>query len=211
MAVTNDKLPDLSKYTTFLNDMKREFEAKYKFRIGGKDDAIFRNMASVINDPSKLALIKSQRTKTVERVNLLSAAGSGMSGVQRTEAAVTRLGFVKSALSALKSVSNTAKPAVLASTVNVMINEISDAVNQYFTGRYNGADSSGDAAFAQAVRDLLTPYNGLVNSVKNRLAGERVTFNKANYDSMTMLKKITDRIQSMPVALPGGSGGGTIV
>ena len=213
MAVTTDKLPDLSKYTDFLNDLKRDFDAKYKFRIGGKDDAIFRALASINTDPARLSQIKSFRTRAVEKLRILGAAGAAMSGQQRVESAIARISASKEAFAVVKDAmankDSKVKAATIASTANIVITEIGDAVNQYFTGRYNGAGGGGDVAFAKSVRDLLTPLTSAIYTLKNKMAGEGTTFDKGVYKSLQLLKKISAQLQSMPVTLPNGSGGGS--
>ena len=224
MPVANDQLPDLSKYTDFLKNLQRDFDAKYKNLIGGKTDPIFQNLASVIKDPARLSTLKSARTKTAETLKVLSAAGDGMSGQQRVDSAKARIAFIKETIAAIKDASidkpvskeataeekktsGSSKPVLMASTAKILIDEISGAVNQYFTGRYNGAGSSGDDVFAKSVRDLLTPFTNIVYTQKNRLAAAGTGFDKNIYNSLQLLKKIEDKLQSIPVTLPAGSDG----
>lgn len=204
-----DPLPDLSKYTDFAKDMESKYQNKYAYRIGGKDDDIYKSLTKAIKDESQQGILKSKRTKTVAAVKVLNAGGSA---VQDIDAAKERIKFVKEALTALKKVTTSGDATSVASAVKTLSRELSDAAEQYLQGRYDGAPNTSDASFINQVKDLQKQLTNIGDTQKNRLAGENKFFDSGLASAKLSFKKLTNTLSTIsllpaPIAATTGGGG----
>ncbi len=199
MAV--DSLPDLSKYTDFAKNLETKYKNKYAYRIGGKDDAVYKSLAQVIKDESAQTLLKSKRTKTVTTVKTLTG-GSDPSGTQKIDAAKSRLNFVKEAVTSLKNAPADSEASQMSNAAYQLVKEVSAAVEQYLEGRYDGAASSGDAEFINKAKALIRQLTYISNTQKGRLAANGRIFDAGVNGVKQLAKTIANNLETISLIPP---------
>jgi len=186
---------DLSKYTSFLSDMKSKYASSTgKYKINGKSDKLYESLATAVDDETRQTSLKTKRTKALQ-----SLAAIGDSSVdQKVNATRSRIKYIKETLPILSSISTTGDSKKVAAAVKQYSTELMASLRIYKEAREDGASGNFDAEVINNAKELSKKLTYLMGVEKARIAAASGKVFDASISSAKMsLSKISDLIRDI--------------
>lgn len=179
------------------------FQAKYKYRIGGAEDALLRSVGSLIKDDAAFRLFKNSRQTEIN--NIASIAASEPDPALRAAAtAKAKLAFLEKSGRLLNDLTREGetKAKLMAPALSNVSAGIKAMVDDYLA---NTADSPEDqTAFLNRVKALVDRLQRIALQQKPRLRAEGQYYNV----SMVRATRLLSETETAVTARLGSFGGG---
>lgn len=184
------------------------FQAKYKFRVGGIEDALLRSVGSLLKgDETAFRMLKSSRTNEFHRIKALETSEPDPN-LRLAAAAKEKLSFLQKSAQLIgkASLDNTAKAKTMAPILSKTASELKTMILDYTA---NTADSPEDqAAFLNKAQALVDKLQRVVLQQKGKLRAEGQIYNAS---MVAAVRHLAEAEAAISTHLGGGAmvaGGG---
>lgn len=175
------------------------FQAKYKYRIAGQDDSVFRAVGSLVKDDQAFRFLKSTRLTETLAIQNITATEPDLA-LRASAIAKTKINFVERASMALTKLNIEGKTSArsMAPGVSAVAKEIRTIVQDYTA---NTTDSATDqTAFLNRVQTQIDKLQRMALQLKPKLRAEGQYFNA----SLVAAKRALEEAETAITAHLGG-------
>lgn len=188
--------------TTGVDNIFSDFQSRYQFRILGNSDMTYEHIARSLGDNSfTIDRLKSQRAAMTIEISALRNSADLDQGTMSQRIALRETTFIRSAVNALRDISNDGNLTYMRMAVNALTQDLQRSINTYLSSDTRTAEE--DEMFrnnAQLVMERLSQINTTLRGRTSSDAGPGFDINV--YQASRRLTDLRALLSNFPPATP---------
>jgi hypothetical protein len=165
----------LANWQTVVAQMKSDFELAHKYKIAGKLDLVFENVAKAADNASTFESLKRSRIDEAIALHRISVSADDADTKQK-KTGQAKIAFIQKSLRLLQAVAQTGDAKAIAKAINSLSSELSAAVTAYTAGMANLQDAVKDANFMATAGKLADEFKSLLRTEAPRLVKANILY-----------------------------------
>lgn len=190
----------------YLEKFKAAYDTQFKYRILGKVDSVFENLARAVNKDSFDAL-RRQRVAMTINVNKKLALGDNNS---LKHASNYQVMFTRTAVFELNAAKEDLKPSKLAFATYGVTSEFKEAVERYVAQAGENPELARDKSFKASAQLMYDKLKSLVLYAKVRLRSEMQYYNTSVVNAEKELAQVKALLDSFTPGVAAASSETTV-
>lgn len=176
-------------------DTAREFRERYKYRILGKQDAVFEDIARSLPgaDKSLFDSLKSKRTRSMREAKTIGLSGYD-ANAEKEKLALNRLKFVKDALKLVFDNRQESSSKPMAKALRALSRELDTALDEYVASKGGAENVSASDSTIIDIRNMHRKLERLEEFDKIRLRQDSQFFNRDHFRAGKRLEEIQNTL-----------------
>ena len=175
----------------YIAQLKSEYEQRHKYLIAGKLDEGFQAIGRLITDQKAFDLLKMSRTTQANTVSGIQNNANYDDAMKLKLTANAKLSYLRQAIAAVKSISDTAAAKQIAKAVATLSADLSGIVQDYTSGMATHPESK-DAAFIASARTMMNDIRSMTYVLQPKLIKANIFYSV----DINKAKKLLDTISA---------------
>lgn len=179
----------MAQWQALISQQQSDFDFANKYRVAGKRDFVFQNVAQGINTDGAFDALKQSRAAEMRSIQGINQSAADPAAKQKL-VAQARLPFLQKALKGLQDVAQTGSAYAIVKAVHELSTELSNAVSSYSGSAAQAQDPGGDHAFAAAAGRIADGLKMLLALEAPRLADMKIFYSVDSVQALKLLKAV---------------------
>lgn len=179
----------MAQWQAVITQQAADFQAANKYKIAGKPDFVFQNVAQGIHTDATFDALKQLRIAEMRNIAGINRSTADADTKQKL-VAQARLPFLQQSLRGLQAVEQTGNAASIVKAVRELSTELSNAVSSYTAAMGQVQDSARDPAFIAAAGKVADGLKALLAMEAPRLQGQNIFYSVDSVQSLKLLNSI---------------------